>query len=204
MNSTDGIVIIGLTGQSGSGKTTVSSLLRSDGFDVIDCDVAARAVVKEPGFLVEIEKLIPGCVCGGVMNRSMVATAVFNSGEMMKKYSALIFPYITYRIFSEIRNIKECGKRVVVLDAPTLFESGIDCLCDGVISVVAPLELKIKRILERDGIPIEMCISRLNSQKDELFFEQRSDWVINNAGRKDELDSSVRAVEQSIRMRFDV
>lgn len=92
----------------------------------------------------------------------------------------MIFPYITHEIFVGIRMYKLSGKKVVVLDAPTLFESGLDSICQKIVSVIAPMDVKIKRILERDGIPVELVRSRLSSQNSEAFFREKSDYVIVN------------------------
>ena len=138
MKTLDGVKIIGLTGQSGAGKTTASKLFESCGIPVIDCDVIARRVADISEFLSEVDALFDGCVTDGSLNRQKLAGIVFNDQEKMRLYSSVIFPYIAAEVFSYIRKLKEFGSRLIILDAPTLFESGIDEICTAVVSVIAP------------------------------------------------------------------
>lgn len=204
MNTTEGIAIIGLTGQSGAGKSTAAEMLRARGFTFINCDDTARKAASIPEFLDEVSELFPSCVEKGTLKRQELATIVFNDPVLLKRYNSLIFPYITAEIFKDIRHLKQSGAKSVILDAPTLFESDIHFLCDAIISVIATLDLKIKRILERDGIPVELVTSRINAQYGEDFFRSRSDWVITNDGDMPALEAQIDALSAAIRERFDV
>ncbi len=176
----DGITIVGLTGQSGAGKSTVSKIFKDYGLSVIDADSVSKSVAKKESFLNEVKKSFPDCVTEQGLDRQRLAGIVFNNKQALKSYTDLIFPYITHEIFAGIRMYKLSGKKVVVLDAPTLFESGLDSICQKIVSVIAPMDVKIKRILERDGIPVELVRSRLSSQNSEAFFREKSDYVIVN------------------------
>ena len=204
MNTTDGIVIIGLTGQSGAGKSTASEMLSKRGFTFINCDDTAYRAASIPEFLSEVTEHFPLCVENGQLKRRELASIVFNDQKLLKLYNSLIFPYITAELFSEIRRLKSEGEKLVILDAPTLFESGLQDLCDAVISVIAPLDVKIRRILGRDGIPVELVTSRISSQHDEDFFKSRSDWVIINDGGIEVLNDRVERLSVEIRERFNV
>lgn len=204
MNTTQDIILIGLTGQSGAGKSTVAEMLREHGMSFINCDEVAYKVSTIPEFLAEVAELFPTCVENGALKRRDLAAIVFNNSALLGKYNSLIFPYITAKIFKEIRRLKSAGKRLIFLDAPTLFESDIHILCDCIISVIAPFEFKVKRILERDGIPVDLVTSRINAQHGEDFFTTRSDYVINNDGDLNALNTRVAALIREIRERFDV
>ena len=147
MNTTQDIILVGLTGQSGAGKSTVAEMLREHGMAFINCDETAFRVSAIPEFLDEVAELFPTCVENGVLKRRDLAAIVFNNPALLKKYNSLIFPYITADIFKEIRQLRHCGAKLIILDAPTLFESDIHILCDCIISVIAPFDLKVKRIL---------------------------------------------------------
>ena len=204
MNTLDGVNIIGLTGQSGAGKTTVSALFKDFGFSVINCDKIARRVSDFPEFLSEMKLAFPDCVGESGLLRQKLGALVFNNHDALRRYGRIIFPYIAADIFSDIRSLRAQNVRLIILDAPTLFESGFDSVCSAVISVVAPFDIKLKRILERDGIPVELARSRLSSQFSEKFFSDRSDFLIVNDGSADDLkEKAVRTVSE-LKERFDV
>ncbi len=203
MNTFENVTIIGLTGQSGAGKTTVSKIFNENGFCVIDADAISRKVATDKNFLGEVYELFPDCVSEEGLNRQKLAGIVFNDEKALNKYTSLIYPYITNEVFKLIRYFKNNGAKLILLDAPTLFESGLDVICNCIVSVTAPLELKIQRILARDGIPYEMVRSRLSSQNSESFFAMRSDYLISNDSTALDLTDKTHAVISSIKERFN-
>lgn len=203
MNTFDNVSIIGLTGQSGAGKTTVSKIFSDNGFCVIDADSISRNVAQNPNFLDEVGELFPDCISDGKLERKKLANIVFNNKKALDDYTSLIYPYITFEIFKLIRYYKSQGALLIILDAPTLFESGLDEICKCIVSVTAPLNMKIERLLARDGIPYEMVYSRLSSQNNEDFFAQKSDYLISNDSTEDELYRKTISVINSIKERFN-
>ncbi len=195
----DNLRIIGLTGQSGAGKSTVSRIFSDEGFPTINADEISHMVSSNQAFLNEVCRLFPDCVAESVLDRRKLAGIVFCNSETLKTYTDIIFPYITREIFRRIEAYKANGEKLVLLDAPTLFESGLDDICSSVISVTAPMELKIKRVLERDGIPVEMVESRLGSQKSDELFESRSQYVIVNDSDIDSLREKTTYVINELR-----
>lgn len=198
------IIILGLTGQSGAGKSTVSDLIQSRGISVIDADGVSRKVAAYPHFLKEVGELYPECVGENGLDRKMLASIVFNSPVKLKAYTDIIYPYITRELFRQLDAIKENGEKIAILDAPTLFESGLNEICKGIISVIAPDDIKTRRLLKRDGITLEMIKSRLSAQRSEEFFRGHSDLVITNDAGISELELKVEAVIEQIKERFDV
>ncbi len=203
MSLFNNITIIGLTGQSGAGKSTVSAMLRANDLAVIDADRISHAVAEYPELIAEVGRAFPDCVENGTIIRQRLAGIVFNSRERLEVYTDIIYPYITKRVFNEIFALKQSGESIIVLDAPTLFESGLDSICECVISVIAPMEIKLARLLERDGIPVELISSRLNSQKFEDYFKERSDYIIVNDSDFYSLEVKTEATVKSIRERFN-
>ena len=203
MKTLDGIAVIGLTGQSGAGKSAASKIFSACGIPVIDCDAVARRVSNLPEFLEKISVAFPGCVDESGLLRKKLGAVVFNDRAKLREYEKIIFPYITAEIFKEIRTLKQSGKRLVILDAPTLFESGMDSVCTEIISVIAPFDVKLQRVLERDNIPVEFARSRLSSQISEKFFYDRSDTVIVNDSSIEVLTEKARTVAGELKERFN-
>lgn len=168
--------VIGLTGQSGAGKSTVAKILNEIHYKIIDADMVTREVYEDESLKQEL------LVAFDTADRKEISKIVFNEKEKLDQLNEIIFPYIEANIEKKMEK-----QKIVVLDAPTLFESGVDKKCDIIISVIAPREIRIKRIIERDHINRDMAEKRINSQHDDEFFKQNSDYVIENFGRLDQL-----------------
>lgn len=179
--------IYGLTGMSGAGKSTVSDSFKKSGFFVIDCDKIAREVVRkgEP-CLDKLQRLFGGGVIteDGELDRKAMGNIVFTDAEKLKLLNDTIYPYITYKVITMCEN---ADGRFILLDAPTLFESGIDFICDGVVSVTCDKEKSVERIMLRDNITRESAENRLSSQHDAEYYKSRSDFCIENNGELDTL-----------------
>lgn len=194
------IRIIGLTGQTGAGKSTVSKTLSSRGITVIDCDLVAREVVdKEKELLADlaIEYGIGILNQDGTLNRRKLGSIVFADREKLDRLNEIIFPYIKRNIADKVTFLRKKGIPMVVLDAPTLFESGIDKECDDIISVIAPEELRLNRIMVRDHLSDTEARNRIASQHDDAFFIENSSRVIVNDKDVEHLyHESLRAAEE--------
>ena len=178
-------LIVGLTGQTGAGKSLVCTLLTDRSFDIIDCDMVARKVVEKGrkcllDLAVEFGSEIIDA--NGTLNRRKLGSIAFSNKENRKKLNQITFPYIKEELFNMIEKLRECGKEVVFLDAPTLIESGVDKYCDKVVSVIAPAEDRFVRIVRRDGLSAEEAGKRMSAQGDDEFYTSRSGFVIKNDG----------------------
>ena len=181
---------IGLTGQTGAGKTVVSDMLRERGFAVIDCDRVSRDVVSAgTDCLMELvtEFGVEILQADGTMNRHRLGNIVFNDKKKRIRLNEIIFPHIQAAIDMRIASLEKTGCQTVIMDAPTLFESGIDAQCDKVVSVIAPQWTRKRRILARDNITEEQAESRILAQHPDSFYTSRSDFVIENEGGIGEL-----------------
>lgn len=177
------VLVVGLTGQTGAGKSAVSDILRRHDLMVINCDLTARkAVAPGSACLEEIadffgpDVLLPG----GELNRKKVAGIVFADPAARERYNKIIHKAIIDLLQIEIKTAENAGVPVVVLDAPTLFESGADRLCQVVVSVTAPREKRLARILARDSLSEEEALLRMGAQHEDAFYTGRSDFVIEN------------------------
>lgn len=126
-------LVVGLTGQTGAGKTTVSDYLKENGVTIIDADHIAREVVESGSACIADIALEFGCEyinMDGTLNRKKMAKTVFTDKAKLKKLNALIFPYIIDSIRTRTAQLRREQQGIIVLDAPTLFESGADRECD--------------------------------------------------------------------------
>ena len=177
-------MVIGLTGPTGAGKSSVSQILREwKGVVVIDADQISRQVVQKGkrclvDLAVEFSPLIIDA--DGNLNRKKLAQVVFTNKEKLRTLNRIIFPYIVEETEMEIIKAREAGAKAVFLDAPTLYESGADALCDKVVAVISDSARRLQRIIKRDNMTPEEAMHRMNSQNKDEFYTSRADYVIRN------------------------
>ncbi len=186
------IIIIGVTGMSGAGKSTICRELSKSCDTVIDCDTVAREITERREFLDELRARFGGNILksDGSLDRPETARIIFSDKEKRVLYNRIIFPYIVYEVIRRIKRAKE----TVLLDAPTLFEAGLDMICAKVVSVTADLDRCSKRISERDNISLERARERLMSQHNADYFKEHSDFIIENNGSYEELNKRAEAL----------
>lgn len=188
--------IVGLTGQSGAGKTTVSKTFEENGFNVINADLISRYVTTEnKECLSELKTVFPEYFENGILNRRKLASLVFSDKEELKKLTSITYLYIIKEIN---RRIGEFGDNsIILIDAPTLFESGLNNCCDKIVSVVSNEDLRLKRIIKRDNISEVEAKKRFSSQMSEDFFKKNSDFFIeNNSSEQNLTDKAVNIVHK--------
>lgn len=177
------LIIVGLTGPTGAGKTTVSKLLTQNGYRIIDADLVAREVVL-PGTpcLVEIKNVFGQQVVNedGSLNRRALGAVVFSDKQKLKQLEGILFPAIIARIGEMLKKCEQEGETLVILDAPTLLESGADSLCDYVVVVMAPQSARLMRIIARDNLTFEQAMQRINAQQSDDFYLDSADYVVDN------------------------
>ncbi|MBQ4066436.1 MAG: dephospho-CoA kinase [Clostridia bacterium] len=170
------LLVIGLCGRSGSGKGYVSAVFEKHGIPAVDTDRVYRDILadKSSECLSELIAEYGGGILDrdGRLERRSLAGIVFGdkSGEKLKRLNDITHKYILEKTKDLIDKARESKKRAIIIDAPVLFESGFDKLCDLTVCVTAPDSICIKRICERDGRTESEAAKRLSSQKsaDEL------------------------------------
>ena len=194
-------IIIGLTGQSGAGKSTVSCLFERDGFYIINADKVSRKVTSTPEVLSLLKENFGDSIIleTGGLNRRALANIVFTNKEKLELLNSLLFPIITKEIE---KMIDETDKEFVLLDVPQLFESGADKICDKIISVIAPRDMLIERAVERDDISYEEAENRLKSQYSQQFFIDNSNYIIENKTTISDLIDNTLVKIKEIRSSF--
>ena len=198
----DGIYIVGLTGMSGAGKTTACRVFSEFGFAVIDCDITARRVVEpgRPALAAIAERFGKGVLAAdGTLDRRKLGDIVFAGTSEREALNDIIYPFITYEILKEAELDSAEGERLLLLDAPTLFESGADRLCDTVVCVTADKGSCTKRIMSRDGITELQACNRLSSQHDAEFYTSRSQYCAENTGSFEEFGNTLRSIAAQVK-----
>lgn len=175
-------VIIGLTGPSGAGKSTVGSLLEQAGWAVIDCDGLTKSpAVYDADCIRALQKRFGEDVAlDGELDRKLLASRTLPFPKEKKTLEEIVFPFIERALQEKIRDTIDAGYKVIVLDAPTLFEAGLDEWCDRILVVTAPAEQRLARIIKRDGLTREQAQARIGAQHDDEFFRDRADHMIQN------------------------
>ena len=188
-------IIIGLTGPTGSGKSSAADLCRDFGLQHIDCDKTARqAQEKGTDGLDALCKAFGNGILNpdGTLNRKALARIAFSTPEQREKLENTIFPFIKELVLKQTEN----GN--TLLDAPTLFESGLDSICFKTIAVLCDKETRTQRIIARDNLSKEDALLRINAGKPDDFYKQNADYIIYNNGNKEQFLENFKQILKEI------
>ncbi len=182
--------VIGLTGGTGSGKSTVSKIVADMGMAVIDADIVAREIVqKGEKALEEICKTFGTDVLleDGALNRKKLGSIVFADKDKLKLLNGITHKYIVNRIKQKIDMERQKGAYYIIIDAAILIESGLYIQCDEVWVVIAHKDQRLKRIMQRDSLLRKDALNRMNAQMPEEEMKEYASAVINNSKDLDHL-----------------
>ncbi|MBQ1183608.1 MAG: dephospho-CoA kinase [Clostridia bacterium] len=177
--------IIGLTGPTGSGKSTVAKYFNDLGVEIIDCDLVAREVTEIGSELLPLLAETFGdeiLADDGSLIRKELAKRAFSSESETKKLNSIMLPFIANKIKETLDVFATEGVECVMLDAPTLYESGLDSICDSVLAVLCDRETRKKRIIERDSLTEEQALTRLSAGKPDSFYKEKTQHIVVNDG----------------------
>ena len=175
-------MIIGITGGTGCGKTTLLNLIAAQGGLVLDCDAIYHQLLqKDHSLLQAIEDRFPGTVAGGALNRKKLGAIVFSD-----KNALLDLNRITHSaVKAEVLRLLESAPSLAAIDAIGLFESGLDALCDVTVAITAPEEDRVLRLMTRDHISEDYARSRIRAQHTEDWFREKCDYLLINDSELD-------------------
>jgi len=178
------MIIIGLTGQTGAGKSTVAKMLCEYGCVHIDADILAKTVIQSSETVLNSLKNEFGADIfkNGSLDRKALAKKAFSSIKNTEKLNSLTHPAVTKAIEKIIESQRLKGVKAVIIDAIALFESGEDKLCDFTVAVVAPRDVRFDRITKRDNISPRQANERIDAQKDESFYTENCTYTVRNYG----------------------
>ena len=175
-------MIIGITGGTGCGKTTLLEELDKLGAMVLDCDAIYHHLLQTaPSLLDAIKTRFPGTVENGILQRKKLGSLVFFDEKALQDLNRITHA----AIYGEVLRRLESKPALAAIDAIALFESGLAELCDVTVAVTAPEEVRIRRIMARDGISADYARSRIAAQKSDDWFRTNCDFVLENHGEKD-------------------
>lgn len=175
--------IIGLTGGIGSGKTTIANHFMAAGIPVYIADDEARKITQSAAIIDEIRKIFGTAIFeDGILNRQKLAEIVFDNPDKLKLLNGIIHPAVKKHFDNWVLDHK--NNSFVIYEAAILFESGSYKNCDKIITVTAPLETRIQRVIERDNTSREHVLKRMNMQWDDNQRIAKSDFVVENIDPK--------------------
>ena len=194
------LFVVGLTGPTGSGKTTVSEVFARNGFYVINCDKISRDVSEnskacKDELVHEFSDVILNE--DGSLNRQKLSDIVFGDGMKRACLEGVIYPYILAKIIDEIKDAVRKKERFVLLDAPTLFQSNANDFCDIIVTVIADEQKRYENIMQRDGLTIKRAQLRMAAQLKDEYYTSKSDIVIQN---DKDLEKLMKASEEIAKM----
>jgi len=176
--------IIGLTGGIGSGKTTVARYIASQGIPVYIADEEAKKVMNTPEVLSLVAKTFGDSVLeNGVINRQKLAQLVFNAPEKLQQLNNIIHPKVKQDFENWVQ--KHHNHPFVIKEAAILFESGSYQFCDKIITVTAPENVRLQRVMLRDGVTEDQVLARMQNQWKEEEKIALSDYIIQNINIED-------------------
>ena len=172
-------MILGITGGTGCGKTTLLKEIEVLGGLVLDCDaVYHELLARDQALLDAIEARFPGVAAGGVLDRKKLGGIVFSDRNALLDLNRITHSAVKREVVSRL----EAKPALAAIDAIALFEGGLAELCDLTVAVTAPEEDRVRRLMLRDGIPEEYARARIAAQKPEANFAENCDFVLHNDG----------------------
>ena len=184
-------MIIGLTGSSGSGKSTVARVFENAGYLIVDCDEISRNIDNDPYYKNAVRESFGDVVFDGQgrIDRRALGNVVFSDAKKLELLTGISHPIIKSEVFRRIDRAEKA-----VIDAPLLFESGLDKECDITIGVISKGDIRANRVAARDNLDIKDAMIRTSMQKNDDFYRENCVYIIENNGSIDELEKKVSDV----------
>ena len=191
------IYVIGLTGPIGAGKSTVARIISKMDIPVIDADIVARQVTESGSpVLLKLTDIFGQDILNtdGSLNRRQLAAIAFKDTKSTQKLNEITHPAIISSIKDKITEFETQGKKAVVVEAALLFESGTNTQCSAVISVIAPIDLRLKRVALRDQTDEKNIRMRMAAQQDDEYYRSKSQYVVINDDNDTNLQKQVEQI----------
>lgn len=197
------MVVIGITGPSGSGKSEICTKLNEAGIPTLNADRIYHRLLTPPSELLDLiaERFGRDVIKeDGTLDRSVLAGKVFAAGaeEELEALNSITHGRVVSKMEALIAQYSGMGCRALTADVPLLFESGFDRECDLTVAVIADKAIRTERIMKRDGISYEAAVARTAAQKSEDFYTSRAGIVIKNNSGEEELAHEVDALLERI------
>ena len=175
-------MILGITGGTGCGKTTLLKLIAECGGLILDCDAIYHELLKQDAAMLSaIEARFPGTVEQGSLNRKKLGAIVFADEQALLDLNRITHTAVRQEVLRRL----EAKPTLAAIDAIGLFEGNLSELCDVTVAVTAPEEMRVRRLMLRDNISEDYAISRIRAQHSDAWFRERCDHVLVNDGELD-------------------
>ena len=183
------MLILGLTGNIGCGKSSLSKIFSDNNIDIVDADIIARQIYDDEKLLKKVYDTFGNDIRNedGSLNRKALGRIVFNDDEKLIQLNKLTHPVIRQNVTNEIEEYKKQNKKIVVLDAALLIESDYLNFVDKLLVITCDEDIQIERIKKRDNCSTEEALSRIKSQMSQENKVKYADYIIDNSGTIDEL-----------------
>lgn len=187
------MLVLGLTGNIGCGKSSVSTIFMENNIKVVDADIVARQIFDDKNLLNEVFSTFGKSIRNqdGSLNRRALGNIVFNDDEKLILLNNLTHPKIKQKILSKVEEYKNQGEKIVVIDAALLIEDDYIPYIQKLILITCRKEIQINRIIARDNCTKEEAISRINSQMSQEEKVKFADYIIDNSNSFEELQKKV-------------
>ena len=183
-------MIIGITGGTGCGKTTLLKAIENAGGLVLDCDAVYHQLLQtDPALLAAIENRFPGTVENSQLQRKKLGAIVFADEQALQDLNRITHRAIKNEVLCQLAK----GPELAAIDAIGLFEGDLAELCDVTVAVTAPTETRVQRLMLRDGISEAYARSRIAAQHGESWFREKCDRVLRNDGTVEQFQNKCLA-----------
>ena len=190
-----GGLILGITGGTGCGKTTLLKTIAQAGGVILDCDAIYHELLEtDDALLAAIETRFPGTVKDGALQRKILGSIVFSDESALLDLNRITHGAVKQEVLRRLQQ----KPALAAIDAIGLFEGELAQLCHVTVAVTAPEEVRVQRLMARDGISREYALSRIRAQHSEHWFRERCDYVLENSGTLDAFATKCLAFLQTL------
>ena len=186
--------VIGITGGTGTGKTTALRAIHDLGGLILDCDeIYHNLTIGSDAMKAELDARFPGVIANGTLDRKALGRIVFADENALADLNAITHRYVKEEVEWLLAQHKASGGSLAAIDAISLFESGLDKLCDFTVAINAPTEARARRIMARENIDYDYAMLRINAQHDNAYFSEKCTYTLtNDFETKEEFDKLCR------------